>query len=51
MTNEEKIARIKVLHIRLEEIKKEEGILETERGFISIELKTLEDPNFSGWVK
>ena len=51
MSDEDKKAKVKSLYSRVEEIKKEEGLLETERGIISIELKILEDPTFSGWVK
>ena len=37
--------------IRVEEIKKEQGVLETELDLLWIDLQILKDPNFSGWTK
>jgi len=36
---------------RVEEIKREQGKLETELDLLWIELQKIENPNFSGWTK
>ena len=41
----------KIIEREKDENEKERGISETEISILKIDIKSLENPNFSGWVK